>query len=134
MSRKAEAIKIQLNRAKELLAEIPVHISHDFFNTALNRLYYACFYGARALTISIDLVPKTHTGILKIIHLHFVKSEILDESFSILLARLLQLRSKADYDGSFTTSKSEVESLYEAGKEFIRFIEIYLYDQCLENI
>jgi uncharacterized protein (UPF0332 family) len=113
MSRKAEAIKIQLDRAKELLAEIPVHISHNFFNTALNRLYYACFYGARALTISIDLVPKTHTGILKVIHLHFVKSELLDESFSILLARLLQLRSKADYDGLFTTSKSEVESLYE---------------------
>jgi uncharacterized protein (UPF0332 family) len=91
---KSEAIKIQLDRAKELLDEIPIHISHNFFNTALNRLYYSCFYGARALALSIDLVPKTHTGILKIIHLHFVKENILDESFSKLLARLYNFGQK----------------------------------------
>ena len=128
MNRKSEAIKIQIERAKELLKEIPVHIEYSFYNTALNRIYYACFYGARALSISIDALPKTHTGILKTIHLHFVQKGILDTKFSKLLAKLLQLRSKADYDGSFNAEKDEVENLLAEAETFLDIVQTLTSD------
>jgi len=39
----------------------------------------------------------------------------------------IKIQLEADYDGSFNTTKEEVESLFNEGKEFIHFIEIYLY-------
>lgn len=128
MNRKNEAIKLQIERAKELLSELPIHIENQFYNTAVNRLYYACFYGARALSLYKDFAPKTHTGILKIIHAQFVQDKSIDEKYSKLLAKLLQLRTKADYDGSFNATKQEVEQLLEDGIEFIDFTEHFLSD------
>jgi uncharacterized protein (UPF0332 family) len=126
MNRKNEAIKLQIERAKELLSELPVHLENQFYNTAVNRLYYACFYGARALTLSKDLAPKTHTGILKVIHSRFVLNGDIDGKYSKLLAKLLQLRTKADYDGSFNATGKEVEQLLEDGIGFITFTEQFL--------
>ena len=40
----------RLQRAKETILEVEVHIQNKFWNTAINRLYYACFYAVEALT------------------------------------------------------------------------------------
>ncbi len=37
-------VKYRMQRAKETLVEIETLIENKFWNTAVNRLYYACFY------------------------------------------------------------------------------------------
>ena len=39
----------RIGRAHETLAEIPYLCERGYFNTATNRLYYACYYAAVAL-------------------------------------------------------------------------------------
>ena len=46
-------IRYRLERAKETLLEVNSHLSNGFWNTAINRMYYACFYAVSAL------LPKT---------------------------------------------------------------------------
>ena len=37
-------IKYRIDRANETIKEVQVHIDNRFWNTAINRMYYACFY------------------------------------------------------------------------------------------
>ena len=41
--------KYRIERAHETLAEIPYLRDQGYYNTATNRLYYACYYAAVAL-------------------------------------------------------------------------------------
>lgn len=46
-------------RAKETLAEIPFLKQQGYYNTAINRLYYACYYAAVALLVKHGINPST---------------------------------------------------------------------------
>lgn len=59
-------------RANETLAEIPFLKEQGYYNTAVNRLYYACYYAAVALLIKHGINPVTHAGVKQMIGLHFV--------------------------------------------------------------
>jgi len=37
-------IKYRIERARETIDEVQTQIQSKFWNTAINRLYYACFY------------------------------------------------------------------------------------------
>ena len=44
MNRQEAAIQLKLQRSKSSLAEAGLMIQNQFYNAAVNRLYYACFY------------------------------------------------------------------------------------------
>ena len=50
-------------RAHETLAEIPFLYEKGFYNTATNRLYYACYYAAVALLPQYHISTCTHAGV-----------------------------------------------------------------------
>jgi uncharacterized protein (UPF0332 family) len=39
----------RIQRANETIKEVETHIKNKFWNTAINRMYYACFYAVGAL-------------------------------------------------------------------------------------
>lgn len=39
----------RFERAKEIFSEVPYLKEQGFYNTAVNRLYYACYYAAAAI-------------------------------------------------------------------------------------
>ena len=41
----------RMTSAKRLLKEIEDHIRQGYYNTAVNRMYYACFYAVSALLL-----------------------------------------------------------------------------------
>ena len=45
-------VKYRLEKARNTFAEIPILIQNEFYGTAANRLYYACFYAIIALLIN----------------------------------------------------------------------------------
>lgn len=46
-----DLVNHRINRAKETLAEIQIHTDNKLWNTAVNRLYYACYYAVNALLV-----------------------------------------------------------------------------------
>ena len=54
--------RYRLQRAKETLLEVETHIENKFWNTAINRLYYACFYAVGALLIRHGVETSSHSG------------------------------------------------------------------------
>ena len=41
----------RLQRAKETIQEVKILIENKFWNTAINRMYYACFYAVGSLLV-----------------------------------------------------------------------------------
>ena len=77
-------------RAQETLAEVPFLKQQGYYNTAINRLYYACYYAAIALLIKHGINPGTHAGVKQMLGMHFVAtgrlSREIGRTFSLLAA------------------------------------------------
>lgn len=64
MNRKDETIRLKLLKSQSLLAEVAVLMAHKFYVSAISRLYYSCFHATKALLLTKDLLPKTHSGVI----------------------------------------------------------------------
>jgi uncharacterized protein (UPF0332 family) len=55
-----ELVQYRLGRAKDTLLEVNLHVDNELWNTAVNRLYYACYYAVTALLVSEEIITQTH--------------------------------------------------------------------------
>jgi len=46
-----ELARYRIQKARETFNEVGLHIQNELWNTAINRLYYACYYAVVALLI-----------------------------------------------------------------------------------
>lgn len=46
-----ELVEYRFSKAKKTLEEVDLHIENELWNTAVNRLYYACYYAVSALLL-----------------------------------------------------------------------------------
>lgn len=119
---------------KKLLIDRQVEKSHHFIrqseemmklghsDLAVNRYYYACFHIVQALFLQKGITVHTHSGMIAQFSQHFVKTGIVSLEDGSLLARLFQLRQKADYNCAYDISEEEAESLNEPVHRFVEKI------------
>jgi len=122
MSTKEEAIKLKLAKSKNLLAEVEILIEHKFFQTAINRLYYACFHATRALLLTKNIIPKTRSGVVAMLHKHFVQDGSFDTQHASFYSRLMQERIEDDYSDLLAVDETEVLEFIEPAKNYIEYI------------
>ena len=75
-------IVYRLQRAKETIREVEIHIQNEFWNTAVNRMYYACFYAVGALLIKHGVKTSRHEGARQKFGQLFVKTGKVDRSLA----------------------------------------------------
>lgn len=46
------SIELKIEKCRMLLKEVAVLMDNKFYNAAINRLYYSCFYITRALLLT----------------------------------------------------------------------------------
>ena len=103
--------------AAKLLAE------NEYWNSAINRLYYALFYMVNALLVSNEIYPQSHSGMRSLFALHFIKTGKMDPKYGKLLAQVYDWRQKSDYDTIFDYDSESVNSIFEPVLEMIEQIE-----------
>ena len=54
---RAELVKYRIAKARETFNEVKLHIENELWGTAINRLYYACYYAVIALLIDKEIQP-----------------------------------------------------------------------------
>lgn len=87
-------------RAKETLEEVPYLAQQGYYNTAINRLYYACYYAATALLIQNGINTSTHAGVKQMLGMHFVAQGRLSREMGRNFSLLFERRHSSDYDDS----------------------------------
>jgi len=110
-------------KAHKTLDEIPILIEHELWNTAVNRLYYACFFAVNALLISRQIETKTHAGALRMLSLHFTKTRKISIELNRFYADLFDNRQSGDYADFTYFDKEMVEELHKQAIIFVHTIE-----------
>ncbi len=108
-----------LARAAEALNAARYNLDGRFVLTAVNRVYYAAFYAARAALLTLGEAPKTHAGVLRRFLVHFVQTRRLPEAHARALPRAYQLRQEADYDEGATIESEAAQELLEEVAGFV---------------
>ena len=122
-SEKSDLIAYRLNRATDTLQEINIHVENGLWNTAINRLYYACFYAATALLLDNDINATTHSGVRQMLGLHFIRTGIINSDLGKVFTDLFDKRHTSDYDDFIQVTKEDVEDLLPLANLFIKTIK-----------
>ncbi|MBP5542190.1 MAG: HEPN domain-containing protein [Bacteroidales bacterium] len=121
-------VRFRIENADTTLAESLEQIGFGYYNTAVNRMYYACYYAASALLITNGIVTKTHDGVLQMLSLHFIKTGILPVEYGKIYRNLFDKRSSGDYEDFFYHTKESAEALFPDAKNFVERIKNLVWE------
>ena len=116
----------RLQKAKETILEVEHLIKQQFWNTAVNRMYYACFYAVGALLIINGIETSSHSGTRLQFGQIFIKTGLIDRQMSKIYSDLFEKRHKGDYNDFFDYDEETVKRLFPKAKLFIETIESYI--------
>jgi uncharacterized protein (UPF0332 family) len=125
-----ELIRGYLEKAEQKLGVVDRLLAQEDFEDAISRAYYAAYYAAQALLISEGLESRSHSGLLALIGLHFVKTGKLDKKFGRALSNLMEDRQQSDYNVFSGLEKEDAEQALKEAREFVteirRQLAVYL--------
>jgi uncharacterized protein (UPF0332 family) len=109
----------RMAQARETLAEADQLLASQAFRGAVNRLYYAAFYAARALLATRDMDAARHTGLITLFQQHFVKTGLVPAETGKALARAFEKRQNSDYGDFATIDPADAQDLSRAVHAFV---------------
>lgn len=101
-------VNLELEKARQIYAQIDGLKQLGFWDNIANRLYYALFHAVTALLIYHGFNVNTHRGAVASFGLNFIKTGIFDIEDGKLLSQLQTMREKSDYNCAFETSQEDV--------------------------
>lgn len=131
-SRKA-LVDYRLERAYATMQEAAVMTEKEFYNAAVNRLYYACYYATEALLLKHKIEAKSHAGIKAMLGLHFVSKGLVPISIGKILSTLYEKRQSGDYDDFIYCDKEMTDDLTIQAQTFIDYIGNLVKDDSAES-
>ncbi|RLD62514.1 MAG: hypothetical protein DRJ05_00120 [Bacteroidetes bacterium] len=121
--RPEDYVVYRIKRAKETIHEVDTHIENGFWNTAINRMYYACFYAVGALLVKHGVVTASHSGARQKFGQLFVKTGQIDKTLAKHYTKLFEKRHKGDYNDFFDYDENTVVEMLPKSKSLIARIE-----------
>ncbi len=116
----------RVDKAKECIKSAEILYESGHFTDAANRAYYAIFHSARAV-LAIDGVDrKKHSGVIAYFQQNYIKTGVIDKSYSYILQKAFRIRQESDYEDFYIISKEEVKQQMDDAKRFVAVIERYL--------
>ena len=102
---------------------------NERYKNALNRAYYAIFYGIRAVNILNEFDSSKHSGVIAYFNQNFVKSGLFSKEASKIIKLAYENREKADYLDFYIASKNEARKQIERASFFLNMIRNYLNEK-----
>jgi len=120
---RAAMVDYRLDRARETLGEADVLTDSGYFNAAVNRLYYACFYAASALLLSRHTEAGTHNGTKTQLSLYYVRPRRLAMEHNNTYNVLFDKRHSGDYSDFIFVDATFVREYRPRAEAFINAVE-----------
>lgn len=119
-------VSYRIENAVSTLGEVKNHRDNGYYNTAVNRLYYACYYAASALLVANGIETKSHDGVRQMLGKHFVLTGIIPPDMGHFYSVLFSKRSSGDYEDFINHTEATVNELYPLAEEFVNTIRAIL--------
>ena len=114
-----DIVRYRMESARKMLEEVESHRQNGFYNTAVNRMYYACYYAATAMLISLGINVKSHDGVRLKLGKEIVMEGRLSPELGRFYSRLFSKRSTGDYDDFVNHTLTTVDELLPQAQLFI---------------
>lgn len=108
---RADIVNYRLEKSDSSLLAADVLASNKLFDSAVTRLYYACFHAASALLIQNNIECGSHAGVKRMLSLKFINTGLLDKKYIRYFSDLLNGRQLSDYE-DFIYQNEESYSYY----------------------
>lgn len=128
-----DVVRYRMENAKKTLLEVESHRNNGFYNTAVNRMYYACYYAACAILIANGITTKSHDGVRQKLGQHIVLTGKLSPDLGRFYSRLFSKRSTGDYEDFINHTLETVDELLPEAKSFVQTIGL-LVDEWLLSV
>ena len=122
-SLKQDYIEYRIQSAKETLKAAKLLSDNLHWNSAINRLYYSCFYAISALLYKYDINANSHAGLKHQFTLHLVKTGLIDKETGRLFVELFDWRQKGDYGDFVDFDEEKTLPLLKPVEELIAKVE-----------
>lgn len=122
----SDLICYRLRRANETLEEADYNAKGGYYNAAVNRLYYSCYYAAAALMLANNIEASTHRGIKTMLGLEFVKKGKLDPIYGRIYQQLFENRQSGDYEDFVYCDQELFNELRPQAEDFINTVSMLI--------
>jgi uncharacterized protein (UPF0332 family) len=112
-----------LERAETNLQAAKDLIEKEYYDIAAARAYYSAFYAASALLLSVELDTSKHSGVIALIHQHFVKTGQLDKEQGKNLNWLFEIRGIGDYGVVVHVASGEAYQSVKVAEDFLKSVK-----------
>ncbi len=133
MNKKIEVIQLKLKKAKLLMEEVDYLLEKKYYTTAVNRLYYSCFHATKALLLTKDVIPKTHSGTATMLHQHFVLTNLFKKEHAMFFSSLMNERIDDDYSDFMITDYNEIEDFIDPARQYLVYTSTLTEDYIQEH-
>jgi len=116
VSSNLERAETNLQVARELL-------DRAYYDVSASRAYYAAFYAASALLLHEGIDTSKHSGVIALVHQHFVKSGKLSKEQGGNLNWLFELRSVGDYGVSLHVGLDDARRAVRIAEDFVEAVK-----------
>ena len=121
-----ETIDLLIQKAKTFIKSAQELIKINDFESAISRAYYGMFNTVKALLLTKNLTPKSHSGTISLFGQYFIKSDIFPKEMSTQIRNMFTKRQMGDYEVDLKITKKETEISIKNAEEFIDTIIQYL--------
>ena len=121
----AALVAYRLEQADEALESTRILVEHGQFRSAVNRAYYAMFYGVLALLSVSDSQTSKHSGAISLFDREFVRTGKFDKNFSRWLHDAFELRQESDYQELLPISPDQVQKISEHARMFVAGVKAH---------
>lgn len=126
-----ELVRIRLERAAELVSEAEALLEKEMFKSANNRAYYAIEKALSALLISHKIETRTHSGVLKMFNLEFIRNG--DGTFTaedyMAASEAEHIRNISDYDDFYIANKEQTVLQIQNAKTLVEKVKSHMSER-----
>jgi len=121
-----------LDGALDALENARYNFDGGYYGMAVNRAYYAFFYAATAMLLTLDITRRKHSGVLAAFRKHFVKTGIFPIQDSRAYGESFELRNVTDYEMMGQADENQAHAVLESARDFVERCQAYLVaKECL---
>lgn len=119
-------VELEIERAEKITEQFETLRAQQYWDTLVNRMYYAAFHAVSALLIHNALQVHTHRGALSAFNKEFVRTGVFTVEEGHLFSKLEGLRERGDYNCFVDATEDEIVPLIEPLKALIAKIKAML--------
>ncbi len=127
-------VKHWIEKSYIALEAAKINFEKNFYETAINRLYYSAFYMIIDYLQLEGISYKKHSAIRSFFNRKFVKENLLEKHYSNVYNRLYQIREEADYSLTFEIEKDKLKWYINQTEKLIKEIEKIIKEKMEKGI